>query len=387
MMAPRVVPDGWRLLQFSQIAESITERVDDPASSGLEHYVGLEHLDPDTLTIRRWGSPTDVEATKLRFYPGDVIYARRRAYQRKLGVAEWDGICSAHALVLRARPDVCLPEFLPHFLQGDQFHERALNISVGSLSPTINWKSLKSEAFIFPALTMQRAIVEVLGAARAHELSIHQGAERCRELLGSLRQKAALSAETAVGAVPLESLAEVVDCEHKTAPGGDGPHRVVGTPEVRDGTIDLHNARRVDAATYRAWTRRAMPSKGDLIFTREAPVGEIGRVETDGLVCLGQRTVLLRPKSPRAGDWLYNVLQAPGVQRAIDLRAAGTTTPHLNVAEIRSFPVAGLPDDDTLVTTTNAAASLLHQFTKAQTRSQSLARRLRHHLLRDDIHV
>ena len=73
---------------------------------------------------------------KLHFYPGDVIYARRRAYQRKLGVAEWEGVCSAHALVLRARPEVCLPEFLPYFLQSDQFHQHALEISVGSLSPT-----------------------------------------------------------------------------------------------------------------------------------------------------------------------------------------------------------------------------------------------------------
>src|SRR4051794_25781836 len=121
MKTDHALPAGWQHLPFGEIAESITERVDDPASSGLEHYVGLEHLDPDTLKVSRWGAPSDVEATKLRFYPGDVIYGRRRAYQRKLGVAEWDGICSAHALVLRARSANCLPEFLPYFLQSSQF--------------------------------------------------------------------------------------------------------------------------------------------------------------------------------------------------------------------------------------------------------------------------
>lgn len=162
MMVDRRRSDGWQTVQFGDIAESITERVDDPSASGLEHYVGLEHLDPDTLKIGRWGSPSEVEATKLRFYPGDVIYARRRAYQRKLGVAEWTGIASAHALVLRARREVCLPEFLPYFLQSDQFHQRALDISVGSLSPTINWRTLAIQQFVLPSVAEQAEIAELL---------------------------------------------------------------------------------------------------------------------------------------------------------------------------------------------------------------------------------
>jgi len=164
-VSTKVLPDGWTLKKFSAIAASITERVDDPSASGVKRYVGLEHLDPESTTIRRWGSPSDVEATKLRFYPGDVIYGRRRAYQRKLGVAEFDGICSAHALVLRAKPDVCLREFLPFFLQSDAFHQRALDISVGSLSPTINWKTLAVQEFALPPIAAQLRIVEVMEAA------------------------------------------------------------------------------------------------------------------------------------------------------------------------------------------------------------------------------
>nr|WP_242467248.1 restriction endonuclease subunit S [Ectothiorhodospira shaposhnikovii] len=128
----------------------------------MEHYVGLEHLDPDSLRIRRWGSPDDVEATKLVFKKGDIIFGRRRAYQRKLGVAEFDGICSAHAMVLRAKPDVVLPEFLPFFMQSDLFMNRAVEISVGSLSPTINWKTLVVQEFALPSLEEQRKAAEAL---------------------------------------------------------------------------------------------------------------------------------------------------------------------------------------------------------------------------------
>lgn len=129
---------GGRMFRFDQMATLINDRVDNPAESGVERYVGLEHLDADSLRIRRWGEITDVESTKLRFHPGDIIFGKRRVYQRKLAVADFEGICSAHAMVLRAKADVALPDFLPFFMQTDRFMERALEISVGSLSPTIN---------------------------------------------------------------------------------------------------------------------------------------------------------------------------------------------------------------------------------------------------------
>jgi len=72
--------------RFDQMARQINDRVDNPAESGVERYVGLEHLDADSLRIRRWGEITDVESTKLRFQPGDVIFGKRRVYTRKLVV-------------------------------------------------------------------------------------------------------------------------------------------------------------------------------------------------------------------------------------------------------------------------------------------------------------
>jgi type I restriction enzyme S subunit len=158
---------GVTTFRFDQMATLINDRVDNPAESGVERYVGLEHLDADSLRIRRWGEITDVESTKLRFQPGDIIFGKRRVYQRKLAVADFEGICSAHAMVLRAKENVVLPEFLPFFMQSDRFMERALAISVGSLSPTINWTTLAAEEFALLPIEEQRRIVEVLQAAGA----------------------------------------------------------------------------------------------------------------------------------------------------------------------------------------------------------------------------
>lgn len=154
----------WKRVLFGDVIASVTERVNDPSQSGVERYVGLEHLDPGVMTVQRWASPDKVEAQKLRFQSGDVIFGRRRAYQRKVALAEFEGICSAHALVLRARPDHIDSGFLPVFLSSDYFLDRAISISVGSLSPTVNWRDLKVQEFYLPPLDEQKRIADLLWA-------------------------------------------------------------------------------------------------------------------------------------------------------------------------------------------------------------------------------
>jgi restriction endonuclease S subunit len=154
----------WKSYRFDEIALNISERVD-PNNTDLEVYIGLEHIDSRSLHIKRFGSPDDVNGTKLKFYNGDIIFGRRRAYQRKAGIATCDGFCSAHALVLRAKSDVVISELLPIFLHSDLFMHRAVDISAGSLSPTINWGTLKRQEFIIPPKEDQEKLSEVLWAA------------------------------------------------------------------------------------------------------------------------------------------------------------------------------------------------------------------------------
>lgn len=157
---------NWKTYRFDEIAKNISERVD-PNNTDLKVYIGLEHIDSESLHIKRHGTPDDVNGTKLKFYKGDIIFGRRRAYQRKAGIATWDGFCSAHALVLRANPDVIDPELFPFFLHSDLFMNRAIDISVGSLSPTINWGTLKHQEFKLPPKEMHLALAKLFFEANS----------------------------------------------------------------------------------------------------------------------------------------------------------------------------------------------------------------------------
>ena len=152
---------NWKIFRFEEISEKISETIS-PKISKSEIYVGLEHLNPNDIHIRRNGSPDQVKGNKLKFYPDDIIFGKRRAYQRKAAISNNHGICSAHAFVFRAYKDVIDPKLFPFFLHSDQFMDRMIDISVGGLSPTINWGDLKHQKFLIPPKDEQTYFTKLL---------------------------------------------------------------------------------------------------------------------------------------------------------------------------------------------------------------------------------
>ncbi|EHU4916804.1 restriction endonuclease subunit S [Vibrio vulnificus] len=179
-MREQLLPEGWQMVKFGDIAKQISKRVE-PSETDLEIYVGLEHLEPDSLKIKRHGVPTDVKGQKLLVKEGQIIFGKRRAYQRKVAVANWDCICSAHAMVLEAVSDKVIPDFLPFFMQSDAFMNRAIAISEGSLSPTIKWKTLEIQSFAIPSVERQKDLLPTLKALQETE-------EKSFILLGSAKE-------------------------------------------------------------------------------------------------------------------------------------------------------------------------------------------------------
>ena len=149
--------------RFEQIAINCTEKKM-PTDEGRLTYIGLEHLDTGCLTISRWGSAVPLKGEKLVMRRGDVLLGKRNAYLRRAAIAPHDGIFSAHGMVLRPREEVIDKAFFPLFIASDYFFDEAIRISVGSLSPTVNWKDLRITEFELPDLETQRKLASVLWA-------------------------------------------------------------------------------------------------------------------------------------------------------------------------------------------------------------------------------
>jgi hypothetical protein len=85
--APRAT---WPRVRFGDVVSLNTDRAADPLAAGIERFVGLEHIEPEDLRIRRWGQVADGTTFTNRFRPGHVLFGKRRAYQRKVAMAEFE---------------------------------------------------------------------------------------------------------------------------------------------------------------------------------------------------------------------------------------------------------------------------------------------------------
>jgi type I restriction enzyme S subunit len=158
---------GWRRVKFGDVVRLSKARSQYPLADGIERYVGLEHLEPGDLRIRSWGSVADGVTFTNVFQPGQVLFGKRRAYQRKVAVADFSGVCSGDIYVLETKAaQVLLPELLPFICQTDAFFDHAVGTSAGSLSPRTNWTSLESYEFLLPSPEDQQKLI---GSLRAVE--------------------------------------------------------------------------------------------------------------------------------------------------------------------------------------------------------------------------
>lgn len=153
--------NSWQKVTFDQLCKNISDRIEDPKQSKTDYYIGLEHLDSEDPKISRHGSPQDVSKTKLLFKSGQILFGKRNWYLRRLAVAKRDGICSAHMLVLDPIEGKSIKDFVSLLMFSDDFYEKALMVSAGSMSPTIKWKDISKLEFIIPSIPEQENILNI----------------------------------------------------------------------------------------------------------------------------------------------------------------------------------------------------------------------------------
>jgi type I restriction enzyme S subunit len=136
---------------------------------------------------------------------------------------------------------------------------------------------------------------------------------------------------------PIKELCEsIIDCVNKTAKHVDyvTPYKMIRTTNVRNGRVDTNNVRYVEKDTYTQWIRRGAPQNGDIIFTREAPVGEAGILENAQGIFLGQRTMMYRAHPDKSDNkYIFYSLMSGYCQKQIEDFSNGGTVAHMRVPD------------------------------------------------------
>ena len=132
----------------------------------------------------------------------------------------------------------------------------------------------------------------------------------------------------------------IADCPHTTAQDEGAGYPLVRTPNIGKGRLVYDKMHYVSEAVYNQRNKRAVPCARDLILAREAPAGNIAVIQQDEKVCLGQRTVLLRPNLAIIdSEYMAYRILSEKVQRTILGYSSGSTVAHLNVREIRKLEI------------------------------------------------
>lgn len=346
---------GWRRHRFGEMVTSAgatrKSRGWSAREACVDRYVGLEHLDSNCLKIRRWGSPEDVgENSDLRhFEPGDVILARRGIELRKVGLAEFRGVASGHALVFRAKSEVVLPEFLPFFMQSDVFMKRADKFSVGSLSRTVNLSTLLREEFALPPMEEQRRIAEGLRiAAKAFEKSqdLSSRLVQLRDAIGLSIWNPKMNKEDLV---PLGDIClKIQDGTHFSPQSDGGEFLYVTSKNIRDGYLDASTAGHISREEHEAIYKRCDVKPGDLLLTKDgANAGNIAVNALKGEFSLLSSVAFIRPDSARLDrTYAFEYLRSCVGRARLLAQVKGSAITRLTLTQIRGFTIP-VPDIDT----------------------------------------
>lgn len=251
--------------------------------------------------------------------------------------------------IIRYQKDLIDPKFLLNFLISHR--ENFTKSRTGAAIPHLNKEGFENLEIAIPPLVEQKQIVKKLDEVFKKIAKVKENAERnlrnSKELFESYLNNVFANPDMKwiKMQLPLVELCElIVDCEHKTAPKQNEGIPSIRTPNIGKGILLLDGVYRVSLKTYEQWTQRAKPLGGDLILAREAPAGNVAVIPENLPLCLGQRTVLIRPKKEIFDSkFLAMFLLQPKMQAKLLAHSRGATVQHVNMKDIRALNIEMIP--------------------------------------------
>lgn len=178
---------NWTPVKFGDVAFEPKENAKDIYNEGIEHVVGLEHIEAENIHLTQSGKLEESTTFSKKFKKGDVLFGRRRAYLKKAALASFDGICSGDITVFRAKKNI-LPKLLPFIVNNEKFFDYAVKHSAGGLSPRVKFKDLANYEFLLPPKDQQAQLAELLWAMDEvieREREVLEMLDRVRNLLST----------------------------------------------------------------------------------------------------------------------------------------------------------------------------------------------------------
>jgi len=423
------VPEGWALATIPDVigakgvfadGDWVESKDQDP--SGGVRLIQLADVGDGEFRNRSSRFMTDVKAAELSctfLKSGDILVARMPEPLGRACVFPGDDKPSVTVVdVCIVRPETLGVErlWLLHAINSPQFRWKVSDYELGTTRKRISRSNLGRIAVPVPPLVEQQRIVAKVEALLARVNAARQRLAKAPAILKRFRQSVLATAcsgrltadwrnlnsqsETgaagrnvtppAIGELPElpDSWAwttpdaittNIVDCPHSTPRWAESGHLCLRTTNFRPGFLDLSEVRYVSDATFQERVARLCPQPGDVVYSREGGILGIACVIPPGIrACLGQRMMLFRVQPDCSPVYLMHMLNSPLTTRRVQELTGGTASPHLNVGDIKQFPVPlpPNPEQQEIVRRVEALFKLADAIEKRVTAATARAERL-----------
>lgn len=354
------VPRHWEVKRLKHNLRLLTEKTERRSNP-----VALENI--ESWSGRFLPTETEFEGEGIAFEKGDILFGKLRPYLAKALLAETAGEAVGDFHVMRPQAGVHA-RFAQYKILNRSFIDIVDGSTFGSKMPRASWEFVGSMALPTPPFLEQAAIATFLDHETAKIDALVAEQERLIELLKEKRQAVISHAVTKgldpsvpmkdsgvewLGEVPahwevsaLKRHWSVTDCKHETAEFVEEGYPLASIREVQSRWVELEKAKRTTEHFYQLLIEgERNPQPGDLIFSRNATVGEVAQVHADHpQFAMGQDVVLLRRIEQQSSpDFLQLVLRSVVVVQQLALCMIGSTFKRINVEEIRSLVMAFPP--------------------------------------------
>jgi type I restriction enzyme, S subunit len=369
----------WRTAQLSEVADIRVSNVDKKTSPAelvvrLCNYMDVYSNDYIRANLSFMvASATGAEFAKFKVNRGDVLITKDSEAPDDIGIAAVvddeidDLVCGYHLALIKPNRRLIDSVFLSKQLGSAESSNYFLRYAAGSTRYGLSNGAIANTKIRFPSLWQQRKIATILTSIDTTiektealiEKYQHIKAGLMHDLFtrgvlpnGQLRpprdQAPALYQETAIGWIPKEwhvaeierILNRIIDYRGKTPEKTVAGIPLITAKNVRMGYIDPEPREFIAESAYASWMTRGIPIKGDILFTTEAPLGNVAQVPSDERVAFAQRAIILQPSDCIDASFLAYRLMTEATQTAIARLASGSTALGIKQSEFRKVCIS-----------------------------------------------
>ena len=360
------IPEGWEVSQLKYATRWKSEK-GCPDAPVLSLYRDFGVVPKDSRNDNHNVTSLDTSNYKVVDI-GDLVINKMKAWQGSMAVSDYRGIVSPAYHVCSITSNKVNKRYLHHLLRNPAYLHEYARLSTGMRIGQwdLGFDDFKNIPFLIPPLDEQAKIADYLdnGCASLDAMlsKIRSSIEEYKKLKQAVITQAVTkgvrgeremkdSGVEWIGAIPkdweikrLKSFCTIVDCKNRTPDVfPDGKYTVVRTTCIKDCSFSYEGSYQTDTTNFKAWTLKGQPHKGDIFFTREAPVGEACLVPNADNLCMGQRVMFFRPEDNSDARYIMYSIYGPLVREYIASKNSGSTVGHLKLGQVACIPIFYCP--------------------------------------------